>query len=199
MHVMSTSDVFIRLLDFVFPPSVELCTVRALRISDIPYLFFEKNVHGTITLSDFRDPKTRALIHEAKFHGNEHALNLLGALFLMHLEYTPNRYEIIAPIPLSPTRKRSRGYNQVEEILKRAAQRSLLVRIKNTRPQTDLSKSDRLKNLDGAFKVSDPIRVTGKHILLVDDVLTTGATLTAARTALLPYRPASITCLALAH
>ena len=203
---MRIPDMFIRLLDFVFPPSAELNTVRTLRTHDIPYLFHERNIHNSITLSDFRNPKTRALIHEAKFHGNEHAFDLLCRLFLMHLESSGNQYDIIVPIPLSPARKRARGYNQVEEILKHATHHrslstnsALLVRTRNTKPQTDLPKQDRLKNLTDAFKVLDPSLVTSKRLLLVDDVLTTGATLDAAYTALLPHRPTSITRLALAH
>lgn len=199
---MHTRNVFIHLLDCIFPPSADLKMVRTMSPGDIAYLVTEQKTGSVLALSDFRDPHVRALIHEAKFHGNQQAFSLLGRLFLMHMEYARPHYDLIIPIPLSRTRRRSRGYNQVSEVLRSAAvpfDEKLLIRVRNTRPQTDLSRKERLTNLNGAFQVTDPARVAGKRVLIVDDVATTGATLHAAETALLSSRPSTITLLALAH
>jgi ComF family protein len=198
--------VFIHLCDWIFPPSADLKVVRSTSPGDIAYLFTEQKVNNVISLSDFHDPTVRALIHEAKFHGNKKAFSLLAELFLMHVEYRHPIYDLVIPIPLSRARRRSRGYNQVSEVL-RLAMREMslpfeekpLVRVRNTRPQTDLAKHERLTNLHGAFRVTDPARVAGKRILIVDDVSTTGATLQAAHAACVPYEPKAVTLLALAH
>jgi ComF family protein len=111
-------------------------------------------------------------------------------------------------VPLSHKRKKERGYNQVELVAQRACtktsarlEKHILLKVRHTPPQTTLSKSERLKNVVGAFGIHDHTaeKISGKHIILLDDVTTTGATLHAAKAALLPHSPASVTCLALAH
>jgi predicted amidophosphoribosyltransferase len=123
-----------------------------------------------------------------------------------HLQSMQMPIGYIIPIPLSPARLRARGYNQVLEILqanpldpKYTILTNVLVRTRNTRPQTELARSERLTNMHDVFGVVHGESIAGKHILLVDDVTTTGTTLKTAKAALLPYAPASITCLALAH
>jgi len=206
MQIMHLQKLFIYILDLIFPPSEDLRTVRTIREAIVPTLFHEHAVQDTIVLSDFRDPRIRALIHEAKFHGNRKAFMLLSTLIDLYLERRKTQYDIIIPIPLSSRRKRTRGYNQVYEILKASSQHDttnvvpdLLKRTYDTRPQTDLSKAERLTNLRGAFTATNPAALVGKRILLVDDVMTTGATLIEARATLIPYGPKSVTLLALAH
>lgn len=196
----------IRILDFIFPPRAETLVVRALSARDIPYLCTETHVHDAVVLSDFRNPRVRALIHEAKFHGNTHAHELLGKLFAMYWKELPMPFDVIIPIPLSQKRERARGYNQVQKILECSAREvsiplltTSLTRILHTTPQTNLPKEARLKNLQGAFSVTDPQAITGKRILIVDDVLTTGTTLHTAQVALAAHNPTSIRLLALAH
>jgi ComF family protein len=145
-------------------------------------------------------------VHEAKFHHNLHAITLLGVLFKVYLDGLPKREaSIIVPIPLAPARLRMRGYNQVHEIVKSVELRSVaidttsLVRTRNTKPQSELPKEARERNIAGAFTVKYPERITKCHVILVDDVATTGATMRAAKAALLLHHPASIKCIALAH
>ncbi|MCA9363666.1 ComF family protein [Candidatus Kaiserbacteria bacterium] len=201
-------SLFTKLFDILFPPSPELRIVRATTAAAVCVQCRPMYEDGIYALTHFKDGTMRALIHEAKFHHNAHALALLGTLFahgLTHLPL-PDANFLILPIPLSPARKRERGYNQVAEVLHAAArERSLaidahtLVRTRHTKPQTELSREERLHNMKDAFAVRTPERIAGAHIIVVDDVYTTGATLRAAKAALLPHTPASVTCLALAH
>ena len=91
--------------------------------------------------------------------------------------------DYVVPIPLSLKKKRYRGFNQakvISNVISKAYliphQNSILTRQKNTRSQHRLNKKERMKNIKGAFKVS--FDISGKKILLVDDICTTGATLT---------------------
>jgi competence protein ComFC len=97
--------------------------------------------------------------------------------------------DVVVPIPLGRKRKKERGYNQVVMIAIPLAQKlgipclsKAMVRAKETRSQVGLSAEERLKNVDGAFQASPIVR--GKAVLLVDDVATTGATLSSGAEAL---------------
>lgn len=154
-------------------------------------------------LLEFKHEKVRACIHEAKFHDNTRAQALLGATIAQFIETSLIKYDLVVPIPLSKERARARGYCQVEQILKAGNvpfKTDILKRV--DRPaQTSLTKEQRLQNVQGSFSVDSAKEdlIRNAHILLVDDVVTTGATLRAAQAALVPHQPTSITCLALAH
>lgn len=196
------------ILDIVFPPEEETLLVRATDERGVEKFLCPRNVNGCVVLSDFGDKHIRALIHEAKFHMNASAQRLLGHLCACYLtERSELRSAHFIPIPLASARYRERGYNQVLEILRFARDElpwlsieyDVLARSRNTHPQTELPKQERERNVVGAFSVVQPERVRGLHIVIVDDVMTTGATLRAAKAALLLHAPASVTCIALAH
>ncbi len=93
-------------------------------------------------------------------------------------------FDFLIPVPLHPAKKRERGYNQSEimgEVVSKELNisflKNVLKRIKNTRDQTKLSDEERKTNVKDAFKVSFPEVIKDKKIILVDDVITTGATL----------------------
>ena len=92
-------------------------------------------------------------------------------------------YDCIIPIPIHKKRRRKRGFNQMELIgrgLSRAMgipiEERILIKTINTPPQVGLSYKERLRNVKGHFDVPDPSGIIGKRLLLIDDVLTTGAT-----------------------
>ena len=92
-------------------------------------------------------------------------------------------YDCMAPVPLHKRRRRKRGYNQVELLGERLSQATgipmgahSLIKIANTPPQVGLSAAERQRNVRGNFDVAKASDLTGKRVLLLDDVLTTGAT-----------------------
>lgn len=102
------------------------------------------------------------------------------AEYLRSDNYDGLNSDIIVPVPLHPSRQRDRGFNQ-SALLAHAVGRTLdlpvaidaLKRIRKTRPQVGLTIAERTKNVSGAFRVADHSVVTGKSVLLIDDVLTT--------------------------
>lgn len=128
------------------------------------------------------------IIHELKYKNNPEIGIFIGQLcgedmkgcdFLSPIDY-------IVPVPLHPKRQKQRGYNQSLEICKGISERtgiaidsSTLVRIVNNPSQTKNSRFERWNNVEGIFAIKDNEIFEGKHILLVDDVITTGSTLEA--------------------
>ena len=127
-----------------------------------------------------------------------------GGAFSM--EETGREGGILVPIPLHRVRKRERGYNQSEwiarglsEELKIPVRASVLRRNRQTRTQTKLTAVERERNVRGAFHVLDPLAVKGRTVFLVDDVITTGATLNACAECLKNAGVVSVVGLALAR
>lgn len=117
------------------------------------------------------------------------------------------RYDMVVPVPLHPDRRAERGFNQTELLFRSWAEsrglswREVLSRHRATRPQWQLSLTERRQNIKDAFSLTRPDevkRVTGKHILLVDDIFTTGLTLNACAAVLKQAGAASVTGLAFA-
>ncbi len=175
-------------------------------------------------LAPYKHPVVQALILEAKFHHNRRAQKLLGQLLATYLKHHIKVCANLAlvPIPLGKARRKERGYNQVEEIA-RFAQEFLkpkplllsdaLIRTRATAPQTSLGRDARLTNMRGAFgavpfkslaplapdpSTSSSSAASITHILL-DDVITTGATLLSAHSALKAGGAEHIVTLALAY
>ena len=128
----------------------------------------------------------RELVHRFKYNGHFYLRSLL-AEFLMEA-VNDDRIQAIpidafVPVPLHPTRRRERGFNQAEalaQVLSRNVQVpvcNILARRVYTSTQTRFDRIDRMENLRNAFSLSENRPMRGKHLVLVDDVLTTGATL----------------------
>jgi len=122
------------------------------------------------------------LIREFKFGHKLYIGPALASLLLRRLGSVEQmNADVIAPVPLHVTRIRQRGYNQSAELaaylsrhLHVSLQRSLLTRTRATAPQTSLAEKQRRKNVRNAFKLNRD--VSGKHVAIVDDVMTTGST-----------------------
>lgn len=121
-------------------------------------------------------------------------------------EVCPVDAEVVVPVPLHRVRLYERGYNQAEALAEGlASERALphaphaLTRTRATETQTALHRDARWRNVDGAFAVRDPAAIAGRRVLLMDDVLTTGATLTAAAHALISAGATAVDVAALAY
>ncbi|MBC2709893.1 MAG: ComF family protein [Desulfosarcina sp.] len=133
-------------------------------------------------------------IHALKFKGKVGLAGPLGRLLYDTFQqyWLPNEIDMVAPIPLHRRRFRQRGFNQAYLLVKRwtlpsetVIDRDLLVRTRATAPQTGLDRRQRRININNAFLANRPGQSAGKRVLLVDDVLTTGATADACASALI--------------
>lgn len=134
------------------------------------------------------------LIHALKYKGNKEIGERLGKFAAVDLLDSSDfkSVDIIIPVPLHPTKYKKRGYNQSEwigkglsEILEKPQDTSTLIRVKENTTQTKKSVFERYENTEGIFELLDKNTLSGKHVLLVDDVLTTGSTLEACIKALM--------------
>lgn len=123
-----------------------------------------------------------ALIHSLKYGGNLPMATVLANLLLTVIDHDRGLPDVIVPMPLHPLRLRERGFNQSLEIARILSARTGIPllhdtcqRVRDTPSQTALPWKARRENIRGAFSCSDDL--TGKHVVIVDDVLTTGATL----------------------
>jgi ComF family protein len=133
------------------------------------------------------------VIQEFKFGGRQNLVGLLAPLLADAFfdAWGRDEFDLVVPVPLHPKRKRDRGYNQAELLAVSLARLlaipycKALLRIRSTQPQVGLTDSQRLENVRKAFSCYRPKRISKQRILLIDDVMTTGATVESAAQALL--------------
>ncbi|MGH9784118.1 MAG: ComF family protein [Terriglobia bacterium] len=126
----------------------------------------------------------RSLIQRLKYDGCRPLAKPLGRFLAEAVRRLERQsFDVLVPVPLHSRRERQRGFNQafllaaqVSKLWKISLAASDCVRVRDTPPQTGLRAAERRKNVAGAFDVPRPARVRDRRVLLVDDVLTTGAT-----------------------
>ncbi len=132
-----------------------------------------------------KDKAFQDIIHSIKYNKKFLAGVFLGRLLAESLSEKISSWniELIIPVPLHHLKKAERGYNQSEYIAKGISKRSgirmqnnVIRRVRYTQSQTTMSLKEREQNIANAFKVKRKKAITGKNLLLVDDVITTGAT-----------------------
>ena len=183
-------------LNFVYPSSCLICSTS---LPDTPGICdscrdeledwtpreekFEYEFDQTVILYRFNDC-VRALIHALKYRGKTLPGQILGEALGQRMAKAVDSDSVIVPVPLHPTKKRARGYNQ-SEVIARAAGRvsgvrvipTALNRVRATSTQTRLGVFERQYNVMGAFRVRRPAAIEEQKVFLIDDVITTGATL----------------------
>lgn len=149
---------------------------------------------------------TQRLLHEIKYDGKKELGKMLGQFFGSELKRSRlDAIDIVIPVPLHPNKLKSRGYNQSEwiamgitETMGKPLVTDALTRDVETNTQTRKNAFERWENVDGIFRVALPEKVKGKHVLIIDDVVTTGSTIEACAAELLKIEGVTVSAAALA-
>lgn len=142
---------------------------------------------------------SQRILHQLKYKHKPELGNLLGRTYgRVLLDAFGPQWDLVTPVPLHPLKLKTRGYNQSERFAQGLADvlgipvHTGLQRVKFTETQTNKSRWQRWENVETVFEVASELGVIGKNILLVDDVMTTGATLAACANTLLDAGAKSI-------
>jgi ComF family protein len=207
------------LIDIVFPPLPLVQKLQQLSpteiINEIPFADALSDKNSLAVLS-YHHPLTRAAIWEIKYRGNKTITRKIARIVYDYLLTEISEAEtwqnfvnpVIVPIPLSLERIRERGYNQTERLAKELInidggknfklEINWLKKIRSTDSQSHTrNRTERLKNLSGCFEAARDVK--GKNIILLDDVITTGATMKEAKNTLKRAGAKKIICVAVAH
>lgn len=155
-----------------------------------------------------KDTRIQSVLHALKYQNKKEIGFELGQRYGKELTQSEwiNETDVLLPIPLSKQKLKFRGYNQSEwickgigTILNIPVNTHSIIRSKNTRSQTTMSITDRIQNVKNAFTVHDSNDLNNKHIVLLDDVLTTGATLESCAREILKIGNTKVSVLTIAY
>jgi ComF family protein len=150
----------------------------------------------------------QALLFQLKYKSNEDVGlfigKQMGALLAASERFAT--IDALVPVPLHPQALSKRGYNQaalicegISQVWHKPVLRSAIARTKHTNTQTKQSRAVRWDNMENAFSIKDPTSIMGKHLLLIDDVITTGATIEACGKTLLSVKDVQLSVAAAAY
>jgi len=130
--------------------------------------------------------KVQRMIHNFKYHQKKDVGSVLGKMFASDLRTSPffSNVQVLIPVPLHWTKQKTRGFNQSEviaramgQIMKTKVETQVLYRRFATDTQTKKSRLKRVENVSGKFALQNPEKIAGQHVMLIDDVITTGSTI----------------------
>ena len=148
------------------------------------------------------------LLHQLKYKGRQEIGLRIGKWYGQELRYAGvfREVELVVPVPLHPNKLRKRGYNQsrvfaegLVSVMTAKLEDHCLYRKVDSKTQTRKTRYNRWENVENIFAVRNPEKLQGKHVLLVDDVITTGATLEACARALLEVPGVKISVVTIAY
>lgn len=172
---------------------------------------------NTCALFNYKNAYLKQAIWELKYRGNKKIVSLLARCLYDELTaklgdmamMTSFEKPLLIPIPLFKSREHDRGFNQcvllTNELKKEddgnffEVDNTVLSKTKNTKSQTKMNRLQRLENMKNCFYIQFPEKISGRNIILLDDVITTGATLTEARKTLTQCGAKKIITIAIAH
>lgn len=215
------TKVFNALLSIILPKNEETLYLESLSPSDLlekVSLARTMEKDRFIAVFDYKDPFARKLIWQIKYKANKivsHNLAvLLYDLILEEIsdETTFAKFEqiLLVPIPCSTKRRKEKGFNQTEVLVEELYKidrgenfklgKSILKKMKDTPHQVNVkNREKRLKNLEGSFAVTDGVDLKRTCVILIDDVITTGATMSEARKTLKSACTKKVICVAVTH
>lgn len=208
-------------LDFLFPKSSRVIELESLSpsvlLEILPRNLAEPD-EGAIALFDYRDSVVKEIIWEMKYNGNRVLADRLGEILydtVISELGDKNIFEkfktaVLMPMPISDKRRFERGWNQAELLTAAVKQKDIasrfkylprqLAKLRHTESQTKTAgKSERRENLKDSMKVLNPDSVSGRCVVLIDDVVTTGSTFAEAKRALKEAGVKRVLCFAVAH
>ncbi len=148
----------------------------------------------------------KKLIYRFKYSGHTYLARTMGTMMAHKLMQEGIPIDIILPVPLYIGKEKERGFNQATLLSKYISKEAnipleldVLIRIKNTKVMHTLNKRQRQENVRDAFKVTKEGVILNKHILLVDDIFTTGSTVNACSNLLLSFGAETVTVLTFAR
>ena len=177
-----------------------ICTLCRHDLPIICYTDFKKNKvvnsfsgkipidMGASFLLYQKEGKGKKIIQQLKYKGNQEVGELMGKWFGRILKESDqfNEIDLIIPVPLHPKKLKVRGYNQLTtfglnlaKTLQTVYFPNVLIRVSSTKTQTIKQRFDRFNNVKTTFKLTEKHHFKDKHVLLIDDVITTGATIEA--------------------
>ncbi len=216
--------IFESIINILFPQTINVKILENMSIENALETFPESSLHNTNiwALFQYHNPLVKTLVWQLKYKNNKNIARLCGELlynalidefgdaFLCEDFSSP----ILVPIPITKSRRKERGYNQNELLINAIIKAEIkynkypifetnfeiLKKVRDTVPQSSLkNRKERLTNLSGCFCVQNPKIISGRNIILIDDVSTTGTTLKEATGALTRAGAKKVYSLTIAH
>ena len=207
-----------RLLNLLFPPKcilcrrilsqeeLDLCTHCRENAPELKKENFKFSFIAQWTAVWYYKDNVRASLLRYKFYGRRNYAKAYGRLLAMRiLRRFPNGFDVLTWVPISRRRRIKRGFDQMELIARSVAAElgigasKVLKKVRHTKPQSVLTDpSHRRANVMNAYEITDPGAIAGKRVLILDDIITTGATASECAKTLLTAGAKEIYCAALA-